>query len=76
MFDPLAAEPAARLAVALGIGLLLGAERERRMSTRQRRDSAGLRTFALVSLLGGIAQQTGARRSWSPRSRSSARRRW
>ena len=59
MFDPLAAEPAARLAVALGIGLLLGAERERRMSTRRRRDSAGLRTFALVSLVGGIAQQTG-----------------
>ncbi|MFA7248962.1 MAG: DUF4010 domain-containing protein [Dehalococcoidia bacterium] len=48
-----------RLAVALGIGLLLGAERERRMGQAGRRGSAGLRTFALVALLGGVTQQVG-----------------
>jgi len=47
------------LAVALGIGLLLGVERERRKGRGPERDPAGIRTFALVGLLGGIAEQLG-----------------
>ncbi|MDP2327972.1 MAG: DUF4010 domain-containing protein [Dehalococcoidia bacterium] len=50
---------AADLAVALGIGLLLGAERERRMARGGVRGAAGLRTFALVALLGGLAARAG-----------------
>lgn len=48
-----------RLAVALGIGLLLGLERERRKGSGPGRGYAGIRTFALVSLLGGIAMVVG-----------------
>lgn len=48
-----------RLAVALGIGLLLGLERERRKGSGPGRGYAGIRTFALVSLLGGIAMVIG-----------------
>jgi uncharacterized membrane protein (DUF4010 family) len=48
-----------RLAVALGIGLLLGLERERRKGTDPSRAPAGIRTFALVSLLGGISMLIG-----------------
>ena len=43
------------LAVALGIGLLMGLEREQRPSAR-----AGLRTFALVSLYGALNGLLGA----------------
>jgi uncharacterized membrane protein (DUF4010 family) len=43
-----------RLAVALGVGLLIGAERERRKEERGS-SFAGVRTFALTALLGGIA---------------------
>jgi len=50
---------AGNLAVALGIGLLLGAERERRMARGGARSAAGLRTFALVALLGGLAERAG-----------------
>lgn len=50
--------PIARLAVALAIGLLLGAERERRM-TNTVRGIGGIRTFALTALLGGICEQVG-----------------
>ncbi|HVF16053.1 MAG TPA: DUF4010 domain-containing protein [Steroidobacteraceae bacterium] len=39
-------------AVALGIGLLIGAERERAKGHGPNREIAGVRTFALVSLLG------------------------
>ncbi len=39
-------------AVALGIGLLIGAERERSKGAGPNREIAGVRTFALVSLLG------------------------
>jgi len=42
------------LAVALGIGLLMGAERERRKGTGAHRAVAGIRTFAVVALLGAI----------------------
>ena len=52
-------ETAARLAVALGIGLLIGAERERRKHAGPMRSAAGIRTFAIVSLLGALALQLG-----------------
>ena len=48
-----------KLAVALGIGLLLGAERERRKGTGPARSAAGIRTFALTALLGGLAATLG-----------------
>lgn len=44
------------LAVALGCGLLIGLERERRKGTGRDRAAAGLRTFTVVALLGAIAQ--------------------
>ena len=44
------------LAVALGCGLLIGLERERRKGVGQDRAAAGLRTFAVAALLGAIAQ--------------------
>lgn len=59
LIDSVTFEVAVRLAVALGIGLLVGAERERRMAERGRRGTAGVRTFALLGLLGGIAEQIG-----------------
>lgn len=50
----LIAPSAARLVVALGIGLLIGAERERRKGSGPQRGPAGVRTFALASLAGGL----------------------
>lgn len=47
------------LAVALGIGLLIGAERERRKGTGPTRRAAGIRTFALAALLGALAGTLG-----------------
>lgn len=44
------------LAVALGIGLMVGIERERRKGDGDRRAAAGLRTFAIAALAGAIAQ--------------------
>lgn len=49
-----------RLAVALGIGLLMGVERERRKGSGPGRAPAGIRTFALVALLGGISMVIGS----------------
>jgi uncharacterized membrane protein (DUF4010 family) len=43
------------LAVALGIGLLIGIERERRKGEGPARASAGVRTFAVVALLGAVS---------------------
>lgn len=43
-----------RLAVALGIGLLIGVERERRKGEGPSRAPAGIRTFALTAVLGAI----------------------
>lgn len=43
------------LAVALGIGLLIGSERERRKGSGPSRSSAGIRTFAVTSLAGAIS---------------------
>ena len=45
------------LAVALGVGLLVGVERERRKGRGPGREAAGLRTFTLVTLAGALAQQ-------------------
>jgi uncharacterized membrane protein (DUF4010 family) len=46
---------AVRLAVSLGIGLLVGAERERRKGSGPGRGPAGLRTFAVTALVGGVS---------------------
>mgnify|MGYP000499957941 CR=1 FL=1 len=42
--------------VALGIGLLVGAERERRKGEGPFRRSAGIRTFTVCTLAGFVAQ--------------------
>ena len=52
-------EPWLRLAGALAIGLLIGAERERRKGEGPLRSPAGIRTFALASLLGGMSFHLG-----------------
>jgi uncharacterized membrane protein (DUF4010 family) len=44
------------LALALGLGLLIGVDRERRKGSGPTRHFAGIRTFALVSLAGAVAQ--------------------
>lgn len=44
------------MATALGIGLLIGAERERRKGPGPGRDAAGIRTFSIVGLMGAVAQ--------------------
>lgn len=51
----LAAEPVA-LAVALGAGLLIGLERERRKGEGDDRGAAGLRTFMVTALAGAMGQ--------------------
>jgi uncharacterized membrane protein (DUF4010 family) len=48
-------DQAAALSVALGIGLLLGVERERRKTDGPERAAAGVRTFALVAFLGFLS---------------------
>lgn len=48
-----------RLAVALGIGLLIGLERERRKGEGPQRAAAGLRTYAITALAGGISVAAG-----------------
>ena len=50
--------PEWRIAVALAIGLIIGAERERRKGHGPGRNPTGIRTFALVALLGGLAAQS------------------
>jgi uncharacterized membrane protein (DUF4010 family) len=52
---PITGDAAFRLASAIAIGLLIGAERERRKSSRSFVTSAGIRTFALASLAGGLS---------------------
>lgn len=51
--------PELRLAAALAIGLLVGAERERRKGEGPTRKPAGIRTFVLVALLGAVAASLG-----------------
>jgi uncharacterized membrane protein (DUF4010 family) len=50
---------ALRLATALGIVLLIGAERERRKGQGLSRSPAGVRTFAVTSLLGSVSLELG-----------------
>ncbi len=52
-------DPVLGLTVALGVGLLLGAERERRKGEGPDRGTAGVRTFALVGLAGGVSWRVG-----------------
>lgn len=52
----LSADSALGLAAALGGGLLIGLERERRKGRGDNREAAGIRSFALAALGGGIAQ--------------------
>ena len=52
------AAPIWRLLTALAIGALIGIERERRKGDGASRGAAGLRTFALIGLLGGLAAQS------------------
>jgi uncharacterized membrane protein (DUF4010 family) len=47
------------LAVALGSGLLIGLERERRKGDGPTRRAAGIRSFTLVALAGALAQALG-----------------
>lgn len=46
---------ALRLAIALGIVLLIGAERERRKGEGAQRGAAGIRTFAITAVLGAAS---------------------
>jgi uncharacterized membrane protein (DUF4010 family) len=50
---------AIRLLSTLAIGLLIGAERERHKGEGPSRSAAGIRTFAIVSLIGGITVAIG-----------------
>lgn len=50
---------ALRLISAVAIGLLIGAERERRKEEGPSRSAAGIRTFAIVSLIGAVAVAIG-----------------
>lgn len=45
--------------VALGIGLLIGLERERRKGEGPARSASGIRTFAVASLLGAVSVRIG-----------------
>ena len=46
--------------MALGLGLLIGAERERRKYERRAPSAAGIRTFALASAAGAVSYMLGA----------------
>ncbi len=48
-----------RLAISLAVGMLIGAERERSQLNQTASAFAGLRTFGLVSLLGGLFAESG-----------------
>jgi uncharacterized membrane protein (DUF4010 family) len=48
-----------KLATALAIGLIIGAERERRKGEGPARAAAGIRTFAAVAALGGVTSLLG-----------------
>lgn len=45
--------------VALGVGLLIGVERERSKGAGRQRGAAGVRTFAIAALLGAVAGDIG-----------------
>lgn len=48
-----------KFAASLGIGLLIGAERERRKGEGPSRSPAGVRTFTIASLAGGVSWAVG-----------------
>src|SRR5215831_17945943 len=48
-----------KFAAALGIGLLIGAERERRKGVGPSRSTAGIRTFMIASLAGAVSWAIG-----------------
>ena len=50
---------ASAILVALGAGLLIGVERERRMTAENVRGAAGVRTFAITALLGVLSTLSG-----------------
>lgn len=54
-----ASDDLAKLAVALGIGLLIGADRERTKGSGPGRGAAGVRTFMLLALVGALADRVG-----------------
>lgn len=56
---PIDEESWVRLAVALGIGLLIGIERERRKGEGPARAIGGVRTFAVTALLGAVSELLG-----------------
>lgn len=60
MQELLPKDAAVALATALGIGLLIGAERERRKGAGPGREAAGIRTFSIVGLTGAVAQLLGS----------------
>lgn len=59
---PLTLDEILRLASALAIGLLVGAERERRKLADSFVSSAGIRTFSLAALAGGLSLVLGGER--------------
>jgi uncharacterized membrane protein (DUF4010 family) len=58
-FDVEMASELWRLGVALAIGLVVGGEREQRKGAGPGRAAAGIRTFALAGLLGGVGGMLG-----------------
>jgi uncharacterized membrane protein (DUF4010 family) len=59
--EPVITEPVIiNFVVALGIGLLIGVERERRKGKGPVRSPAGIRTFAVTSLVGAVSFAVGA----------------
>ncbi len=54
------------LVVALGIGLLIGTEREHRKGEGPDRSPAGLRTFALASITGASSFIVGGDKQYRP----------
>jgi uncharacterized membrane protein (DUF4010 family) len=56
---PFPSEPLLGLSVALGVGLLIGLDRERRKGEGTDRRAAGIRSFAVAALGGALAQTLG-----------------
>lgn len=56
---PMIEAPWLGFAVALGCGLLIGVERERRKGTDATREAAGVRTFSIAAIGGALAQSLG-----------------
>ncbi|WP_158273226.1 MgtC/SapB family protein [Limnohabitans sp. WS1] len=56
---PIPASTLISLCVAFGVGLLIGAERERRKGSGPNRRAAGIRTFTVSSVLGALAMLLG-----------------